>query len=63
MDLKYSKVSKASKRRMYRSNRNLAVVRLLLQLRSYDDDYPEGLFSMRRSYFVKLLYRVLSVFM
>lgn len=46
---------------MYRSNRNLAIIRLLLQLRSYDDEYPDGLYSVRRSYFVKLLYRILSV--
>lgn len=48
---------------MYRSNRNLAVVRLLLQLRSYEYEYPDGLYSSRRSYFVSLLYRILSLIM
>ena len=48
---------------MYRSNRNLAIVRLLLQLKTYEDEYPDGLYSVRRSYFVTLLYRVLSLIM
>jgi hypothetical protein len=47
---------------MYRTNRNWAVIRLLLQLKAYEDDYPNNLFSMRRSYFVMLIYRILSVF-
>lgn len=46
---------------MYRTNRNTAVIRLLLQLKTYESDYPDNLFSMRRSYFVRLLYRVLSM--
>jgi len=53
--------SKSELRRMYRSNKNLAIIRLILQLKSYDNDYPDGLFSMRRSYFVSLLYRILRM--
>ncbi|GAB4458392.1 MAG: hypothetical protein OHK0041_23150 [Anaerolineales bacterium] len=46
---------------MYRTNRNIAVIRLLLQLKAYESDYPDNLFSMRRSYFVRLIYRILSM--
>jgi len=48
---------------MYRTNRNMAVIRLLLQLKAYESDYPDTLFSVRRSYFVRLLYQILSMFM
>jgi len=47
---------------MYHSNRNWAVIRLLLQLKAYEESYPNGLFSMRRSSFVTLIYRILSIF-
>lgn len=48
---------------MYRTNRNIAVVRLLLQLKAYEEGYPRNLFYMRRLYFVRLLYRILSMIM
>jgi len=63
LEIKLERVIEGENRRMYRSNRNLAIVRLLLQLKTYDDEYPDGLYSVRRSYFVSLLYRVLSLIM
>ena len=47
---------------MYRTNKNWAIIRLLLQLKYYDEEYPNRLYSMRRSYFVDLLLRVLLFF-
>jgi len=48
---------------MYHSNKNWAVVKLILQLKAYDREYPDGLYSSRRSYFVSLMYRILSLIM
>lgn len=56
------KATKARDRQMYRTNRNWEVIRLLLQLKYYDGEYPTGLYSTRRSDFVNLLYRVLLFF-
>jgi hypothetical protein len=44
---------------MYRSNQNQDIIRLLLRLRAYEQDYPIRLFSMRRiSYLVLISERV-----
>jgi hypothetical protein len=44
---------------MYRSNQNQDIIRLLLRLRAYEQEYPIRLFSMRRiSYLVLISERV-----
>jgi hypothetical protein len=47
---------------MYRTNRNWAIIKLILQLKYYDGDYPGGLYAVRRSRFVNLVDRVLLFF-
>ena len=48
---------------MYRTNRNAAIIQLILKIKSYDDEYPVGLYSSRRNYFVRLLDRILLFIM
>ncbi len=40
---------------MYRSNQNQDIVRLLLRLRTLDDSYPNGLYSLRRVSFLVMI--------
>lgn len=40
---------------MYRSNQNQDIVRLLLKLRMYEQEYPVRMFSTRRVSFIVLL--------
>jgi hypothetical protein len=40
---------------MYRSNQNQDIVRLLLKLRMYEQEYPVLMFSTRRVSFIVLL--------
>ena len=40
---------------MYRSNQNQDVVRLLLRLRTLENSYPTGLYSLRRVSFLVLI--------
>lgn len=42
---------------MYRTNRNWAVIKLILQLRAYEADYPKKLLRTRRHYYLMLLER------
>ena len=53
---------KVRDRRMYRTNRNWPIIKLILQLKYYDGEYPGGLYAVRRSYFVNLVSRVLLFF-
>jgi hypothetical protein len=40
---------------MYRSNQNQDIIRLLLKLRIYEQEYPVRLFAMRRVSFLVLI--------
>jgi hypothetical protein len=43
---------------MYRSNRNWAVIQLLLRLKAYEKDYPNHMYVVRRSTFISMIFRV-----
>ena len=45
---------------MYRINQNQEIVRLLLKLKEIEDDYPDRLWSHRRTSFVMLLARYIG---
>ncbi len=40
---------------MYRSNQNQDIVRLLMRLRTAENNYPTGLYSLRRVAFLVLI--------
>jgi len=42
---------------MYRSNQNQDVVRLLLRLKAFENEYPIRMFSTRRTSFIMLIAR------
>jgi hypothetical protein len=42
---------------MYRSNQNQDVVRLLLRLKSLENEYPLRMFSTRRTSFISMITR------
>ncbi len=46
---------------MYRSKCNQDVVGLLLRLKTFEEEYPYGMFSYRRSSFMMLISRYLGV--
>lgn len=46
---------------MYRSKHNQDIVGLLLKLKRFEDEYPYGMFSYRRSSFLMLIARYLGV--
>jgi len=46
---------------MYRSKQNQDVVGLLLKMKAFEDEYPFGMFSYRRSSFLMLIARYLGV--
>jgi hypothetical protein len=45
---------------MYRINQNQEVVRMLLKLKDFEEDYPVRLFSYRRTSFVMLVARYIG---
>lgn len=45
---------------MYRINQNQEVVRMLLELKDIEEDYPVRLFSYRRTSFVMLVARYIG---
>jgi hypothetical protein len=46
---------------MYRSKNNQEIVGLLLKLKTFENEYPYGMFSYRRSSFLMLIARYLGV--
>ena len=46
---------------MYRSKHNQDIVGLILRLKTFEDEYPYGMFSYRRSSFLMLIARYLGV--
>lgn len=43
---------------MYRTNRNWAVIQLLLRLKAFENGYPDHLFVTRRSSFITKVFRI-----
>jgi hypothetical protein len=48
---------------MYNSNQNQEVVRLILRLRTLEQDYPDRMFTARRDSFVMLVSQYVDAFM
>jgi hypothetical protein len=48
---------------MYNSNQNQEVVRLILRLRTLEQDYPDRMFTARRDSFVTLVSQYVDAFM
>jgi len=42
---------------MYRSNQNQDIVRLLMRLRAFEEEYPVRMFTTRRTSFILLIAR------